>query len=314
MEFSNVPSISVVRMYEKKVPTTDEHVIIEIKYVDDISTKVVLPEYENKEALMLHSNALMGRFSRTKRQARVGHIDVAVVLTIDSQRGFIDVSKRHTYKPSVDECLKRYHKSKAARNILNIVSSKTHVDLLQLYENIGWPLTKIYDHTLDGFFAIRDNLFDWSCIGNIDAIVRETLTCVIHQKLNLKQEKFRSQIAVNCCTIEGIDAIRDALSAGKKHNPEVTIQYVGGLGEQDKRTSYKVEIQHTDKQKGICILEEVQKIIEKTILSLGGSFEVLRLPTCVSLTDEIEFQSQMHNALKEIRQVDGDLSECCHHV
>ena len=85
-----------VRMYEQKQPTVGEHVIVRITSVDDISTNVVLVEYEERPALMLQSNASTGRFDRAKKRLTVGHIDVAVVLTIDTKRGFIDVSKKHS--------------------------------------------------------------------------------------------------------------------------------------------------------------------------------------------------------------------------
>ena len=291
-----------VRMYEQKQPTVGEHVIVRITSVDDISTNVVLVEYEERPALMLQSNASTGRFDRAKKRLTVGHIDVAVVLTIDTKRGFIDVSKKHIDQANKENCFKRFHKSKAAR------------DLLKLYEIIAWPLAIRFGHTLDGFLAIRDGVFDLSQltfdIMNPEIIsfdVQSTLIKTIHLKLDLKVEKFRSQIAVNCSTFEGIDAIRDALRAGINHLPgKINIKLIGGTGASDLRTSYSVETFHVVESEGIRILTEVQNVVEKVILTRGGEFAVLHQPKCVSKDDDATLQQQMEIALKEVTQIAAD--------
>ena len=302
-----------VRMYEQKLPVHGEYVIVQITSVDDISTKVVLVEYEERPALMLQSNASSGRFNRAKKRLTVGHIDVAIVLTIDAERGFIDVSKKHMSQTNVDECYKRFQKSKKARDILKAVCVKTTTCLLKLYETIAWPLAARFGHCLDGFLAIRDGTFDLTQlsgddnISSLSADVQSVLEKTIHLKLDLKVEKFRSQIAVNCSTFEGIDAIRDALRAGINFLPgKIDIKLIGGMGASDLRTSYRVETFHVNESEGIRIITEVQNIVEKTILSRGGDFAVLQQPKCVSKDDDATLQQQMETALKEVTQVAAD--------
>jgi translation initiation factor 2 subunit 1 len=308
---------SRVRMYEQKLPTEGEHVVVRITSVDDISTQVVLVEYEERAALMLHSNASSGRFNRAKKRLTAGHIDVAVVLTIDAKRGFIDVSKKHVDQANVEDCFKRFHKSKAARDILKAVCVKTNVDLLKLYETVGWPLATLYGHVLDGFLAIRDGEFELTRLrsvdgsddgGGISSDVQSALITAIHLKLDLKIQKFRSQIAVNCSTFEGIDAIRDALRAGLNHLPgkKVDIKLIGGMGEADLRTSYRIETFHAVESEGVRILNEVQNVVEAAILSRGGEFAILRHPKCVSKNDDESLREQMETALKEVAQVAAD--------
>ena len=303
---------SGVRMYQKQLPSEGEYVIVRITSVDDISTKVVLVEYEERPALMLQSNASSGRFNRAKKRLTVGHIDVAIVLTIDVTRGFIDVGKKHIDHTLVEDCFKRFYKSKSARDIFKAVSVQTNVDLLKLYETIGWPLATIYGHVLDGFIAIRDGEFDWERLGNggdpNQPDIQSALVKRIHLKLDLKIEKFRSQIAVNCSTSDGIDAIRDALRAGIDYLPgkKVDIKLIGGMGEADLRTSYRVETFHVVESEGIRILNEVQNVIETVILSRGGEFAILRHPKCVSKADDDSLREQIETALREVTQVAAD--------
>jgi translation initiation factor 2 subunit 1 len=302
---------SGVRMYQKQLPTEGEYVVVRITSVDDISTKVVLVEYEERPALMLQSNASSGRFNRAKKRLVVGHIDVAIVLTIDVKRGFIDVGKKHIDHTLVEDCFKRFHKSKSARDILKAVSVKTNVHLLNLYETVGWPLAFIYGHILDGFLAIRDGEFDLSQLKSgevcIPLDVQSALLKTIHLKLDLKIEKFRSQISVNCSTSEGIDAIRDALRSGIDCFPgKIDIKLIGGMGESDLRTSYRVETSHVVESEGIRILTETQNAIEKTILTRGGYFSIVRAPKCVSKEDDESLEAQIAEALKEVNQVAAD--------
>lgn len=65
--------------------------------------------------------------------------------------GYIDLSKRRVSPEDILKCEDRYNRSKLSHSLLRHTAEKCEVPILELYEKIGWPLTKKYGHMLDAF-------------------------------------------------------------------------------------------------------------------------------------------------------------------
>lgn len=48
-------------------------------------------------------------------------------------------------------CEEKFNKAKQVHSILRNVAEKANIDLEKLYEDIGWPLYKVYGHAFDAF-------------------------------------------------------------------------------------------------------------------------------------------------------------------
>ncbi|RUS28062.1 translation initiation factor 2, partial [Jimgerdemannia flammicorona] len=68
-----------------------------------------------------------------------------------SRSGYIDLSKRRVSPEEVAKCEEKYNKSKAVHSILRHVAEKHDMELVKLYETIGWPLYRKYRHAYDAF-------------------------------------------------------------------------------------------------------------------------------------------------------------------
>lgn len=65
--------------------------------------------------------------------------------------GYIDLSKRRVSPEDILKCEDRYNRSKLSHSLLRHTAEKTETPILELYEKIGWPLTRKYGHMLDAF-------------------------------------------------------------------------------------------------------------------------------------------------------------------
>lgn len=112
---------------------------------------VKLLEYDNIDGMILLSELSRRRIRSIQKLIRVGRNEVVVVLRVDKEKGYIDLSKRRVSPEDIVRCEERYNKSKIVHSIMRHVAEKTLVPIEQLYETIGWPLNKKYGHSLDAF-------------------------------------------------------------------------------------------------------------------------------------------------------------------
>ena len=74
-----------------------------------------------------------------------------MVLRVDKEKGYIDLSKRRVSPEDVAVCEERFSKSKMVHSIMRHVAETTGQDVEDLYKCIAWPLYKAYGHAFDAF-------------------------------------------------------------------------------------------------------------------------------------------------------------------
>lgn len=74
-----------------------------------------------------------------------------MVLRVDKEKGYIDLSKRRVSPEDVAACEERFSKSKMVHSIVRHVAETTGQDVEELYKSIAWPLYKSYGHAFDAF-------------------------------------------------------------------------------------------------------------------------------------------------------------------
>ncbi|RUP48830.1 the Eif2 alpha subunit from saccharomyces Cerevisia [Jimgerdemannia flammicorona] len=149
------------RMYENEFPKVDDLVMVNVRQIADMGAYVKLLEYNDREGMILLSELSRRRIRSVQKLIRVGRNEVVVVLRVDEEKalpphptsrsGYIDLSKRRVSPEEVAKCEEKYNKSKAVHSILRHVAEKHDMELVKLYETIGWPLYRKYRHAYDAF-------------------------------------------------------------------------------------------------------------------------------------------------------------------
>lgn len=161
------------RMYENVLPEQDTCVMVNIRQITDVGTYVQLLEYNNIEGkfwinykfnstkfkvlvlpilgIILLSELTRRRIRSINKLVRIGKNEVAVVLRVDKEKGYIDLSKRRASPEEIAECEDRFIKSKAVHSIMRHVASVMNTKLEDLYTLYGWPLYKKYGHAYEAF-------------------------------------------------------------------------------------------------------------------------------------------------------------------
>ena len=144
--------------------------------------------------MILLSELSRRRIRSIQKLIRVGRNEVVVVLRVDKDKGYIDLSKRRVSPEDIIKCEERYNKSKMVHSIMRHVAEKTSTPIQDLYENIGWPLNKKYGHSIDAFKLSITNPDVWNDVTFPNDVVKEELQTYISKRLTPQPTKVRSDI------------------------------------------------------------------------------------------------------------------------
>ncbi|OLY81138.1 Eukaryotic translation initiation factor 2 subunit alpha [Smittium mucronatum] len=291
------------RFYEAQYPEPEEFVVVKVRQIADMGAYVQLEEYGNIEGMVLLSELSRRRIRSVQKLIRVGKKEVVVVLRVDKDKGYIDLSKRRVTPEEAAKCEEKYQKSKAVHSIMKHVAKKVNVDLEELYKSFGWPLYKKYGHAYDAFkLSLSDPgaVFDEF---NLPADVLEDLVFNIKRRLTPQPVKIRADVEVSCYGYQGVDAIKKALKAGEDCSTEEVPIKVKLIAP----PMYVLTTNSLNKTAGTEVMEKAISVIEETIKSEeGGEFVVKMRPKAVSEHEEKELADLIARVERENAEVSGD--------
>lgn len=298
------------RFYEQQYPEIESLVVVTVRHIADMGAYVSLLEYNNIEGMILLSELSRRRIRSINKLLRVGRNEVVMVLRVDKEKGYIDLSKRRVSPEDVAACEDRFNKAKAVHGVLRHTAEKRKLYLQDLYERVGWPLYRKYGHAYDAFklalnedaLQTADDPFDEV---DVPEDLKDELKTYIRRRLAPQPIKIRSEIEVSCYTHEGIDAIREALFAGmalSTENTQIKIKLVAP-------PIYVLSTMTLEKDAGISLLTKANDTIKNLITEKGGKMTVRVEPRAVSVREETELQAMMDRLALENDEVDGDAPE-----
>lgn len=298
-------SLTNCRFYEEKYPEIDSFVMVNVKQIAEMGAYVKLLEYDNIDGMILLSELSRRRIRSIQKLIRVGRNEVVVVLRVDKEKGYIDLSKRRVSPEDIVKCEERYNKSKMVHSIMRHVAEKTTTPLEELYQDIAWPLNKKYGHAVDAFKLSITNPDVWSEVTFKSDVIKDELHSYIGKRLTPQPTKVRADVEVTCFGYEGIDAVKTALRRAEANNTpdtQVKVKLVSP-------PLYVLTSQTLDKSIGISVLEQAIKEIDSSIRGAGGLCVTKMAPKAVTENDDAELQALMDKRERENQEVSGDEDE-----
>jgi translation initiation factor 2 subunit 1 len=114
----------------------------------------MLLEFENLEGLILPTEVTRKRVKSVNKYIKVGKQETMMVIRVDKDKRYIDLSKKKVQPEEAIEAEKYYKKAKMVHNILKQTAVKLDCKLIELYEQFAWDLYDKYDHAYDAFRII----------------------------------------------------------------------------------------------------------------------------------------------------------------
>lgn len=290
------------RMYEQKFPEVEDLVMVSVKSIAEMGAYVSLLEYNNIEGMILLSELSRRRIRSVNKLIRVGRQEVVVVMRVDKEKGYIDLSKRRVSAEDLQKHEEKYNKSKTVHSIMRHVAETMHRNLEELYIKFGWPLYKKYGHAYEAFkLAISepDKVFDEF---GLEPELKDAVIKNIKRRLTPQPVKLRADIEVTCFNYEGIDAIKSSLKAGLAKATEdtpISIRLVAP-------PLYVMVTTSLDKEKGLALLNNAITAVKDEISKSKGQITIKAPPRAVSERDDQELASMMEELDRKNKEVSGD--------
>ncbi|KAI3955898.1 hypothetical protein MKW98_006258 [Papaver atlanticum] len=292
------------RMYESPYPEVDMAVMIQVKRIEDTCAYVSLLEYNNIEGMILLSEL-------AKRRIRSINI---MVITVDGDSGYIDLSKRRVSEDDIASCEERYNKSKLVHSIMRHLAETMQLDLEDLYIHVGWPLYRRYGHAYE---LLIDTILDsltrevkevgpdgkevTKVVPALTEEVKDALIKNIRRRMTPQPMKIRADIEMKCFQFDGVlhikEAMRIAEASGNDDCP-VKIKLVAA-------PLYVLTTQTLDKVRIRVLTDAIEACTEK-IGSHGGRLVVKEAPRAVTERDDNLLAEHMRKLNQSNQEVNGD--------
>jgi len=252
--------------------------------------------------MILLSELSRRRIRSINKIIRVGRLEVVVVLRVDKEKGYIDLSKRRVSDEEIIKCEEKYNKSKAVHSIMRQTAEMTHQDLESLYVQFGWPLYKKYGHAFDAFKASITEPDKVFAEFKLSPELNEAALATVKRRLTPQPVKVRADVDVTCFHYEGIDAIKAALQKGEELSTNVAPIKIKLVAP----PLYVVVTTAVQKETGIQAVDRAIEAIKAEIKKRGGDLTVRVAARTVHERDERELSSLMEKLARENEEVPGD--------
>lgn len=274
--------------------------MVNVQEIAEMGAYVKLLEYDNIEGMVLLSELLRRRIRSIQKLIRVGKNEVAVVLRVDKEKGYIDLLKRRVSQEDIVKCDERYNKLKAVHLILRHCAEKFGLPLEELYQTIGWPLNRKYGHAYDAFKLLITEPLVFDDIKPPSEDVLNELKLYILRRLTPQAIKVRADVEVLCFSYEGIDAIKRALKAAEAVSTE-TMQVKAKLS---AAPLYVISVQALDKNQGVALLEKAITAVTEEITAAGGEVKVIMEPKAVTANEDAQLQALLEQKAEDDKSDD----------
>jgi translation initiation factor 2 subunit 1 len=227
-----------------------------------------------------------------------------MVMRVDEQKGYIDLSKRRVTQEDIAKCEDRYTKGKLVNSIMRHVAHVAGMSLLEANEKMAWPLAKTaYKSTYEALRALLSEPPSVVFAGlNVEERMQSLALSEVKKRLTPQAIRLRADIEVSCFSYEGINAVRAGLLAGlATGTPDspVVIKLIAP-------PSYVVLTTSMDKAQGIATLDKAIAAIDEDIKQRGGKLVVKIAPRTTSMQEETALTTLLQQMEQENREVDGD--------
>jgi len=297
----------------EKFPEIEDVVMVNVQSIAEMGAYVRLLEYNNIEGMILLSELSRRRIRSINKLIRVGRDECVVVIRVDKEKGYIDLSKRRVSPEEAKRCENKYSKAKCVHSILRHTIELLHqegieVDFENLYERTAWTFDKKYKRENEKNPAS----YDWfkkaietpAILDELDVTDDEKRILLknIRRRLTPQAMKVRADVEVSCYAYEGVDAVKRSLKKGIECSTEehrIKINLIAP-------PLYVLTTQSLDRNLGVEALQKAMDSIEETIKEADGNFNVKMAPKVVTDLDDLELQKELEKLALQNEEVDGD--------
>jgi len=212
------------RFYEEKYPDKEEVVVARVREIAEMGAYAKLLEYNEIEGMILMSELSRRRIRSVNKLVRIGRDEYVVVLRADTEKGYIDLSKRRATTEDHTAADNRYKKQKTVHSIIKNAATNLNLqsdeELESLMNRSVWHFDRTYKKVNEtakaSYNYFKKAVEDPSVFDECDLNEEEKSAILknIHNRMMPAPDKIRADISVSCTGPDGIEAVKAALKHG----------------------------------------------------------------------------------------------------
>jgi translation initiation factor 2 subunit 1 len=282
-----------MRWYQNPFPNVGECVMVRCERITDIGTYCKLLEYGDLEALVPITEVTKQRVRLVSHIIPVGRVFVAIVLSVDAEKGYIDLSKKRVNEEDILNCETRYFKSRKLHSVLvQLESGGVGGGLSNLYERV-WKLSSPLSHPLDHLETFLNSLSD-------DGDTSKGIVSKIREKyLASKISEIQAEVEMTCFSPEGIEGIKKSIREGLKVDPGVKIRILSA-------PLYLIQFLTREPEQGIRVVQKVIDILGRTLRTVDGELCIKKPPSTTDKENREQLLYRLAVFERQQEQLDGD--------
>ncbi len=205
----------------KEWPEPDDYVICTITELNPNSAVASLDEYNGKRGMVHVSEVANTMVRDIRRFVKIGEKEVAKVLFVDPQKGYVGLSLKRV-KPSIQrEKISEFKNEKRADKLLNFAAKAVKKTIQQAYNEAGYALMEKYG----GLYAA----FEHAKINGKDALIKDGIPAewalaiadIAEKNIKEKEVVKTVMLSISSYAPDGVNAIKKALDLKDKKGVEI---------------------------------------------------------------------------------------------
>lgn len=245
-------------------PELSDLVVCTVQNVKNFGAFVSLDEFGGKEGFIHVRDVATGWVKYIRDHVREGQKAVCKVLSVDEEKGHIDLSLKAVNDHQRREKIQEWKNEKKADKLLEIAGTKLGKSAEQAYDEVGSTLVKEYGSLYGAFEEIAVNpeaLKELDLDKKWHAAVLE----VAKENIELPSVTIDGVLELMCPAPDGIDQVKKALATGSgPDEAEVGIHYIGA-------PKYRISVTAEDYKLAEQELKNSVERITTAIEKVGGS-------------------------------------------
>lgn len=252
-------------------PSVDELVLCTVTKVFPQAAYVTLDEYGGKEGMIHLSEVASGWIKNIRDHVREGQKVVCRVLSVDPERGTIDLSLRRVKESEKRWKIERIKLEQRAEKLLEIAAKKMKKTLDEAYEEVGFKLQEKFGDLYGAFEALASN--EKALDGLIDKKWAKILAKLAKESIEIPVFRISGTLVLSSYKPDGVQAIKSALLAAKgvAQNQGAKIEICV-----ESPPRYKIEVTAPSYKIAESIMKQAAEVAIEEIRKAGGSGEFIR--------------------------------------
>uniref|UniRef100_A0AAX7VSF1 Eukaryotic translation initiation factor 2 subunit 1 n=1 Tax=Astatotilapia calliptera TaxID=8154 RepID=A0AAX7VSF1_ASTCA len=279
-----MPGLSC-RFYQHRFPEVEDVVMVNVRSIAEMGAYVSLLEYNNIEGMILLSELSRRRIRSINKLIRIGRNECVVVIRVDKEKGYIDLSKRRVSPEEAIKCEDKFTKSKTVysilRHVAEVLEYSKDEQLESLYQRTAWVFDEKYKRPGYGAYDVfKQAVSDPAILDGLDLTEEERNVLIDNINRRLTPQAVKIRITSSTSSEGWINLIAPP--------------------------RYVMTTTTLERTEGLSVLNQAMAAIKEKIEEKRGVFNIQMEPKVVTDTDETELARQLERLERENAEVDGD--------